>query len=150
MSERAVREARDEDREELVHLVSQFFEEEGIDVAVKQITRNLMVMLADERATFLVCEGEGQIFGFVTATATHGLEYGWAAEIEDLYIRPEMRGRGISYILLAAAEDWCRDRGIADIQVVLTATGRKEQGLERFYQRHGYRNEGRLLMVKAL
>ena len=73
-----------------------------------------------------------------------------AAEIEDLYVLPEWRGRGLSRQLMDAAERWCGDRGVDQVQVVLTRTGRADQGLEGFYSRQGYRDDGRLLMYKQL
>lgn len=57
------------------------------------------------------------------------------AYVSRLIIRPEYRGRGFGGILLEAATDHLRERGVR--QVALDAWA-SETHVQRFYQRHGF------------
>ena len=62
---------------------------------------------------------------------------GPVALLDELYVAPELRGRGLRAALLAAAEAVTRQRGgeLLDINVEGDDTAAR-----RFYQRHGYVN----------
>jgi GNAT superfamily N-acetyltransferase len=56
------------------------------------------------------------------------------AAIEDLYVEPGSRGRGVASALVRAVEDRCRERGISYVEVQVSGT-------EEFYERLGYEEE---------
>ncbi len=60
---------------------------------------------------------------------------GAACEIKRMYVREDVRGRGIARELLAALEDAARSLGYA---VARLDTGPKQPGAERMYREAGY------------
>jgi GNAT superfamily N-acetyltransferase len=61
---------------------------------------------------------------------------GLFASIEDLYVRPEARHRGVGAALLKAADERCRGRGIYYVEVQV-----ERGGAGAFYAASGYEPE---------
>lgn len=61
---------------------------------------------------------------------------GLFASIEDLYVRPESRGRGVGKALLKAADERCRERGVYYVEAQV-----EENEAETFYAAFGYESE---------
>jgi GNAT superfamily N-acetyltransferase len=64
-----------------------------------------------------------------------------AAELYVMGVRPERHRRGVGTALLAAAEDYLRDRGIEYFQVKTLGPSRRSEGYERtrrFYEARGF------------
>ena len=92
-------------------LLRRFFREEGFGTAAGAMRAALHSLLADPGSSvYLAWRGE-QAVGVATVTTTAGLEYGLCAEIEDLYVLPEARSRGVASALIAAIAAWCRAQG---------------------------------------
>jgi GNAT superfamily N-acetyltransferase len=78
--------------------------------------------------------------GFVCVVATMRGEspddptpFAW---IEDIYVKPEHRGRGVAHLLMAGAERFARGEGAQVLRLgVLDGNARAR----RFYARHGFR-----------
>lgn len=64
---------------------------------------------------FVAERGDGRLGGFVEVTAFRRVE-GWNPKpdgyVEGWYIDPDLRRRGAGRRLIAAAEAWCRGRGL--------------------------------------
>ncbi len=58
------------------------------------------------------------------------------ASIEDLYVRPADRRRGVGKALLQAAEDRCGERGVSYLEVQV-----EEDGARALYAASGYETE---------
>ena len=56
-------------------------------------------------------------------------------EVQDMYVLPELRGRGIGTTLLRAAEDEARVRGATRLTLTV---GVDNAGARRLYEHHGY------------
>ena len=56
-------------------------------------------------------------------------------EVQDMYVLPELRGRGIGTALLNAAEDEARSRGATRLTLTV---GVDSAGARRLYERQGY------------
>ncbi len=67
-------------------------------------------------------------------------EEGPVALCDELYVRPELRGRGIGTALLEAAFAAARERGSQSFEL---DTGEDDVDARRFYERHGLRNDER-------
>ncbi len=61
---------------------------------------------------------------------------GLFASIEDLYVRPEARCRGVGTALLKAADERCRARGVYYLEAEI-----EEGGAGAFYAAFGYEQE---------
>jgi GNAT superfamily N-acetyltransferase len=62
---------------------------------------------------------------------------GLFASIEDLYVRPEARRKGVGKALLRAADECCAARKISYVEVQV-----EDEAAETFYKTLGYRPEG--------
>jgi GNAT superfamily N-acetyltransferase len=62
---------------------------------------------------------------------------GPVALLDELYVAPELRGRGLGSALLAAAEALTRQRGGGLLEINVDGY---DTGARRFYERHGYVN----------
>lgn len=85
----------------------------------------------------LAAQLEGRTVGVVVLAFRPNVSLGSSfASIEDLYVQPEARRRGVGGALLQAAEDRCRNRGISYLEVQV-----EENAAETFYAASGYEPE---------
>ena len=86
----------------------------------------------------------GDIDLFVVARDTDGAAVGCgglrrldeaSGEVKRMYVRPERRGSGAAPLILAALEDWARERGWKALRL---ETGDRQPDAVRFYTRSGY------------
>lgn len=87
--------------------------------------------------------------GYLLAVYVFSLEHqGLTAEIDELFVLPRFRGRGLGAQMLRAAESAAVAAGCTNISLQL---GRNNEAARAFYRRHGYRaREGYDLLDKAL
>lgn len=143
-----LRQANTTDVSALTPLYSAFFEEDGISVSPSRIAENLPLMIEDERAAIIVADDGGRLAGFVSLSLTFGIEFGWAAEIEDLYVTPQRRGAGLARRLMNAALDWADARGATSTIAVVTPEAERSQGLTLFYRQFGFRDCERITLYR--
>jgi putative acetyltransferase len=98
---------------------------------------------------FLAREGSASV-GVATVTANFGIEYAWAAELEDLYVVPEHRGRGIARLLIEECEAWARRQGCSSVLVTVTPEGQHRHDLVGLYRHLGFADRGRKLLELGL
>ena len=60
---------------------------------------------------------------------------------------PDAQGRGLGRQVMAAAEDWLRERGVWKLNLVIRDDNAKVRG---FYEAIGYETEPRILMARRL
>lgn len=85
-------------------------------------------------------------FAFLTLRPTPYYD-GPLAQLEELYVRPPLRGRGIGTDLVEAAVASLRERAVGEIQINVDEV---DTDARRFYERHGFVNiergaDGRML-----
>jgi GNAT superfamily N-acetyltransferase len=84
-----------------------------------------------------VAEVEGVVVGMVTAQLLISTaEGGTVALVEDMVVDSHYRGRGIGRRLMAAIEDWSRERGAKRLQLIADRTN--FSALD-FYDKIGWR-----------
>ncbi|PZF76848.1 hypothetical protein DK847_10285 [Aestuariivirga litoralis] len=130
-------------------LLQRFFREEGFTTPDETILANLHKMLKMEHCAVLLAENAEEAVGVATVSMDFGIEYGWSAELGDLYVLPRHRGRGIARQLIGAAEDWLRGMGATGYQVTVTPHG-ADADLRRFYLSLGFEDERRALLYRML
>lgn len=90
----------------------------------------------------LVAEREGAVAGCVIATRVRtGLAY-----VSGMYLRPELRGRGVGRRLLEALALVLRERGIAHLLLDVDAGNDRAVA---FYEHVGFRDAGRRLTIQV-
>jgi aminoglycoside 6'-N-acetyltransferase I len=131
-------------------LLGRFFLEEGFDTPAEQMRTFLAAMLVSQDSAIFLARYAGEILGIATVTTSLGLEYGRSAELEDLYVLPKARNRGIASALIETVYDWCRQQGCSIVLVTVTPQGEAAHELMGFYQQRGFVNTQRFLMECSL
>ena len=140
----------DDDTEEATCLLIAFFAEEGFVTAPGIIRHHAAHMAKLDACGLFQAEADGQVVGVATASLQFGIEYGWTAEMGDLYVAPSWRGRGIAGKLIEVLEAFLISKGAAGYQVTVTADAEQRHGLTSYYRRLGFRSEERRLLFKSL
>jgi GNAT superfamily N-acetyltransferase len=91
----------------------------------------------------------GEIVGYLLAVYVFSLEHlGLTAEIDEFFVLPSARGKGLGALLLKAAEDEFARRGCTNVALQL---GRGNHRARVFYRALGYRERsGYELLDKML
>ncbi len=120
-------------------LLRAFFSHEGREVA--HLRQNIEAILEDPGRGFFTLAGDR---GVATTTIRISAGGGCSAEIEEVWVQPSARGRGIGAQLLRSAIGECRRRGIDSIELRVTPDD-QELGIPDFYTKQGFSHGGRLI-----
>lgn len=150
MTDAAVRRAGAGDLAALQALFEAFYREEGLAHATNAVAKNLPGLLDREDTACFVADAGGELAGAVALSTSYGLEVGLYAEMEDIYVAPGWRGRGVASSLVDAILKEARARGCADVQVLLTANAQAKTELTKWYARRGFAATGRTLLEHPL
>lgn len=91
-----------------------------------------------DAAVFLAETLNGVPVGAVAVAHSQHFTGAPQAEVGELAVVEDWEGRGVGAALLAAAEDWARERALPFISL---ATGAANTHALSFYARHGYQRE---------
>jgi len=133
-----VRAAVPADVPQLLALVRRYWDFEGIagfDALRVEVT--LQRLLAEpQRGEIWVAAGTQALQGYLIAVYVLSVEHqGLMAEIDEFFVLPETRARGVGAALLEAAEAALARRGCVRLQLQL---GLENAAARRFYRRRGY------------
>ena len=147
-----IRRAHPQDIPQLLSLVRRYWDFEGIaGFTALRIEVLLEELLAKptERGLIWVAESERALAGYLIAVFVLSLEHGGLmAEIDELFVLPEARARGVGSALLSAAESDLAQRGCVRLQLQLATANTRGRA---FYERKGYgERAGYRLLDKAL
>ncbi len=134
-----------DDAGEAARLLKAFFAEEGFSTPAAHIETNLHRMLDLDCCRVLVVKDGNAAVAVATLSLDFGIEFGWAAEIGDLYVVPQARGQGLARELVEACRGLALRMGATTLYVTVTAHG-ESLGLKRFYGRLGFSDDGRMFM----
>lgn len=115
----------------LVGLMREFHEEAGYALDPGLATKGFSTLLGDSRlgATWVLLD-RGLPAGFVTMTVRFSMEcFGMDAFVDDLFVRPGHRRRGLGKRALEAVIEECERRGIAALNVVVGADNQAARAL---------------------
>lgn len=88
------------------------------------------------------------IVGYLAVTFGFSLEFGGRdAFVDELYVVPEARGRGLGVQALAVAEEACREAGITALHLEVEHENSRAKAL---YARSGFVEHSRHLMTRRL
>lgn len=108
------------------------------------LQRAAETVFATDRAWYLVAVADGEVIGALQLNERFSTWLGATyCYVEDFCVTPQWRGRGVGGQLLDEVAIWARQRQWArvdlDVSTSLPAS-------IRFYQRHGYRDTGSVLL----
>jgi diamine N-acetyltransferase len=137
-----IRTARAADASRLIRLLGVQLREHGITLDARSLARGVRGLLRrPELGRFLVAADDSEVVGFAALSFLWTLEHGGrAAWLDELYVVPERRGRGIGRALLATAYGVARDAGAVALDLEI------EKGHARvanLYRREGFKRLSR-------
>lgn len=141
--------ARVSDCTECARLLVQQLAEHGVDASAEQLSRVLDKIVADAARGFVLLAREnGRIVGIAyVATILSAEHCGQVAWLEELYVMPSHRSRGIGTALMAAIMERARNAQIVAIDLEIDAGHSR---VESLYRRLGFRPLNRSRWVKEL
>ena len=145
-----IRRALPADAGPLAALLARFFTEEGFAASAAEIRERADVFLAEAANAAFLAFDDATPAGAATVTTGFGFETGRQTEIEDLYVLPDRRRRGVARGLIDAAVAWCREQGCADVEVVITHEGDARHNLGAWYRGLGFEETGRRILSRRL
>ena len=135
------------DRDAVVALLVAQTLDHGMETSHEQLVRIVDQLLADERHGFLlVAKWRGEVVGVAYVAIILSMEHsgpvGW---LEDLYVTPKHRERGIGGALLDNVIMSARELGLAALDLEVDVEHRRAESL---YERFGFRSLPRSRWVK--
>ena len=145
----AIRAATPADLALLLPMVRDLHEHEGIRGSLADVRNALGRLLAEpHRGRVLLAGDAGFATGYVAVCFGYSIEFhGVDAFVDELYVLPTERGKGVGQALLAAAEETCRAEGVVALHLEVDHANPRAHDL---YQRRGYQDHARHLMTKRL
>jgi ribosomal protein S18 acetylase RimI-like enzyme len=143
----AFRAARPADVDAIVALVHEYYAGEGyaFDEAA---ARRAIAGLDATRGRLWVADEGGAVVGYLAVTFGWSIEYhGRDAFIDELYVAPSHRGRGLGRAAMTLAEEACRTAGVQALHLEVERTNVNAREL---YRRRGFTDSERLLMTRPL
>lgn len=127
----------------LLPLVADYHRFEGLELTDRQRRAALAPLLAPASALgliWLVCEDERAV-GYVAVCYGYSIEFaGRDAFIDEFFLLPEARGRGLGRMALARVQEAMRAQGIVALHLEVQ---RDNARARRLYRRSGFRARDR-------
>jgi GNAT superfamily N-acetyltransferase len=145
-----MRQASTNDIPLLVGLMAEFYAEAGYELDHARARAAFAAILADERLGYVwIIRSEHHDVGHMVLTFRYAMEYGGLIGcLDDLYVKPDWRNRGLSTGALVEARNFCEK---ADIRALTVEVGHNNGPAQTVYRRVGFaETAGRLLLALAL
>jgi len=145
----AFRIATDDDLEAVLVHQGAFYAAEGyrFDEAAARVA--LRGLAGDPgRGRLWVLDDGGAVCGYLAVTFGWSLEFqGRDAFVDELYLAPSQRGRGLGGAAIGLAEEACRAAGVRALHLEVERDNAAGRAL---YRRSGFEDHERILMTKRL
>jgi ribosomal protein S18 acetylase RimI-like enzyme len=135
------------DIEAVLALHRAFFSEDGYAFREDESRANLARLLGDPTLGRLwVMDDAGEVVGYLLLAFGFSLEFrGRDAFVDELYVAPGHRGRGLGKRALELAAEACRELGVRALHLEVE---RYKEGAQALYRRMGFADHDRYLMTK--
>ncbi|NNG02364.1 MAG: GNAT family N-acetyltransferase [Desulfobacteraceae bacterium] len=137
------------DMDSLIHLMRQFYKESGFELN-ERLSRQAFDELIGNPAlggVWLMYENETRA-GYIVLTYGFSMAYGGRdAYVEDLYVLPEFRDRGVGRCGIHTLFEACRAQGIRAVHVDVGTDNTPAIGL---YTAFGFKKQGHLFLTCTL
>ncbi len=130
-------------------MMREFYAHERLPYEESRQERLLSQLIAEPRCgRLVVLEDAGTITGYMVLGFGFSVEFGGRdALLDELFVKPEFRGRGIGTRVIEAAVEICRSEGIEAIHL---EADHANVGAHELYLRLGFKDHPRHLMTKWL
>ncbi len=114
-----MRQAHHDDIPELLALMCEFYAESGYDLDQTVAGAAFAEILSDERLGYVwLIDEETRNVGYLVLTFRFGMEFGGVmACIDDLFVVPQSRNKGLGTAALVQVREFCKSMGIRAITV---------------------------------
>jgi len=133
----------------LLEWMRDFYAHEGIPfdpAASERVLRELLERPPLGRVLEIVSDGTP--VGYAVLALGFSLEFGGrSAFLDELFVEPAWRGRGVGTAALALLQDVARELGARSLALEV---GLDNAGAERLYRREGFTSNGRQLMTRRI
>ena len=121
----------------LISLMTEFYAESGYELNRALVAGAFAAILAEERLGYVwLIQDEGEDAGYLVVTIRFGMEYGGRmACLDDLYVVPSHRNRGLSTAALIHVRGFCEEMGIRALTVEV---GHSNGPAQTVYRRVGF------------
>jgi ribosomal protein S18 acetylase RimI-like enzyme len=126
-----------------------FYEHERIafDAAAAQARLAELLAHPEWGRAWLLCTN-GKRVGYAVVALAFSLELGGrSAFLDELFVRPSARGRGVGSIALRLLQHACRQMGAHSVALEVSLDNTRAEAL---YRREGFTSNGRQLMTRRL
>jgi diamine N-acetyltransferase len=143
------RPATDADLDAILAMMRQYYAEDGYPFVESDARQAALALSREDRFGRLwVARVDGRAVGYLAVTLGFSLEFGGRdAFIDELYIDPCYRGRGLGRQVIAVAETYCRQNGVRALHLEVE---RHRAPALKLYRRAGFEDHDRYLMTKAI
>lgn len=140
--------AKPADGPALLAMVRDFHREDGHPLTSVGEAAVLRIAEGEPLARAWIVRDRGEAAGYLILTIGYSVEYGGRdGFIDDLYLAPSVRGRGVGRLLLAFALEQAAALGIGTLHLEVEQGNGVAQGL---YRAVGFEETGRRLMRKQI
>ena len=149
MTQNLVRAAQIADTPSLAVLMSEVYAEAGfaLNYDAAQLTFERLIRSPQLGAIWLM-ESDSMLAGFVVLTVAYAMEYGGLRGfVDDFFVRPAFRKRGLGAAGLAAVKAHCLANGV---RALFVQTGLANDVAQRVYRRADFEDTGHALLVMPL
>jgi GNAT superfamily N-acetyltransferase len=145
----AIRQAGAEDLAAVLELMQEFYAESGYPLNIDRARAGFLPLLTSEPlGQVWLAEVEGRPVGHLVLTFCYSMEYGGrSAFVDDLFVRPARRNRGVGRALLAQARAVCEKLGIRAMHLEVSRTNGPAQAV---YRAMGFDRTDRELLTLPL
>ena len=144
-----MRKARIDDIPLLLDLMEEFYAEAGYKLNRLHAEQAFANLLADDRLGHVwIIDEDGGDAGYLVLTLKYAMEYGGMIGcLDDLFVKPAFRNRGLSSEALRQVRTFCKQSGTRALTVEV---GRDNGPAQTVYRRTGFEEMDRQLLTLPL
>ncbi|HEY8259283.1 MAG TPA: GNAT family N-acetyltransferase [Gemmatimonadales bacterium] len=145
----ALRQAGAHDLADLLKLMHEFYAEAGYSLNPDRARAAFLPLLAPGHLGLVwLAELDGQVAGHLVLTFCYSMEYGGrSAFVDDLFVRPTLRNRGVARTLVRHARAVCEKLGVRAMHLEVS---RMNGPAQTVYRAVGFDSTDRELLTLAL
>jgi len=137
------------DHKTLLKLIVAYYRFDKIPYNLQSLSRGLDTLLRNlSLGQAWLMEAHKKPVGYTLLTYNFDLEYGGVeGMLTEVYVEKRFRQRGVGTLALYEVEDFCRERGIRNVELQVL---NHNKNAEKFYRKAGFRLLPRKVMIMGV